>query len=421
MRKGPCLCYILFMAVFRPAALAGIYRSDVKIGRFLSVLILSGVSMGLYRGIQDNFLAEIVHIDAFERGIVEFFRELPGLLLVFLLAWMYRFTENRIFKIGVALMFAGIVGLLLAGTGKAVVVAFMVLYSTGEHIIMPVRSSISLDLANRDKGGASLGITSALGHGGNIGGFLIVTGAFLLFSRHGFAAGNTARFRIMYAASAALMLAAVLTALALSGEGRKVKRRRFYFARKFFKFYMLEVFYGARKQIFITFAPYVLILNYGASTQVISLLLAASAFCGFIASPLIGKLIDRVGYKIIMISDTLILVAVCFFYGFSHRLFPMHIAFYVVCANYILDAIISVASMASNVYVQDIAANQEELTATISTGISVNHVISILIALLGGLIWKMVGIEVLFACSAFLGLLNTLYAATITGGKSRSG
>jgi hypothetical protein len=114
-----------------------------------------------------------------------------------------------------------------------------------------------------------------------------------------------------------------------------------------------------------------------------------------------------------MITDTLLLIVVCFFYGFSHRFFPMRIAFYVVCVNYILDAVISVASIASNIYVQEIAANQEEITATISTGISVNHVISIFIALMGGLIWKLAGIEVLFSCSAFLGLCNTLYAAGI--------
>jgi MFS family permease len=400
----------------RIAVLADIYRRDVKIGRFLGVLLLSGVAMGLFKGIQDNFLVEIVHIDAFERGIVEFFRELPGLLVVFFLAWMYRFTENRIFKIGVALMAAGLVGLFLIYPGKITVIVLIVIYSTGEHIIMPVRTSISLDLANKDKGGASMGITSALGHGGNIAGFLIVIGAFLLFSRLGL--DEYFRFKTIFAVSAALMIAAALVALAMSEAGPRVKRRRFYFARKFFKFYMLEVFYGARKQIFITFAPYVLILNYGAGTQVISLLLAVSALCGFIASPLIGKLIDRVGYKIVMVTDTLILVVVCFFYGFSHRIFPMNAAFYVVCANYILDAVISVASMASNVYVQDIAASQEEITATISTGISVNHVISIIIALMGGLIWKLVGIEVLFSCSAFLGLCNTLYAATITTGNS---
>jgi hypothetical protein len=76
--------------------------------------------------------------------------------------------------------------------------------------------------------------------------------------------------------------------------------------------------------------------------------------------------------------------------------------------------------MASNVYVQDIASNQEEITATISTGISVNHVISIFIALMGGLIWKLVGIEVLFTFSAFLGLCNTFYAMTIQKPPART-
>jgi hypothetical protein len=66
--------------------------------------------------------------------------------------------------------------------------------------------------------------------------------------------------------------------------------------------------------------------------------------------------------------------------------------------------------------VQDIAANQEEVTATLSTGVSVNHFISIFIALMGGWIWKVTGIEVLFSISAFMGVLNSIYAATIKKG-----
>jgi MFS family permease len=394
-------------------AFLNIYRPGAKVARFLVVLALSGVSYGLYRGIQDNYLAEMVHITAFERGIVEFFRETPGLLVVLLLAWMYRFTESRIFKIGIAFMTAGLIGLLLSGSGKVVVVLFMVVFSVGEHIIMPVRSTMSLDLAKKNQGGASLGITAALGSMGNIAGFVVVTALFFVFSRLGIERTSMIRYKTVFIIAVVLIIAAALTALALQESTIKAKRRRFYFAKKFAKFYMLEIFYGARKQIFLTFAPYVLILQYGADTSIISLLLAICAIFGFVLSPLMGKLIDRVGYKFIMVTDTLILVVVCFFYGFSHRLFPRDIAFMVVCANYVLDSIISLASMASNVYVQDIAASQEEITATLSTGISVNHVISIFIALMGGYIWKVTGIEALFSLSAFLGLLNTLFAMTI--------
>ena len=395
----------------------GIYRSEAKVGRFLWVLAFSGIAYGLYRGVQDNYLAEVIHISAFERGIVEFFRETPGLLVVIFLALMYRFSDSKIFKIGCAIMAAGLSGMLFLSTNfthlKFVVVIFMVIFSAGEHIIMPVKSSISMDLALREKAGASLGVTSAIAQMGNIAGFLIVTGLFYLFSRLGFGRTDIFQFRIVFAAAAALAVLAVLVSLAMKETTTKNQRHRFYFHRKFHKYYMLEVFYGSRKQIFLTFAPYVLILEYGADTSVISLLLGICAVFGFFLSAPVGKIIDKLGYKFVMVTDTLILIVVCLLYGFSHRIFPRDIAFIVVCVNFVLDSIITLCSMASNVYVQRIASNQEEITATLSTGVSVNHVFSIVIALLGGWIWKQTGIEVLFSMSAFLGLLNSIYAATI--------
>jgi MFS family permease len=180
---------------------------------------------------------------------------------------------------------------------------------------------------------------------------------------------------------------------------------------------MLELFYGARKQVFFTFGPYVLVLFYGASAMDISILFAVTSVCSYFVSPLVGRIIDRFGYKVVMISDTLILVIVCFFYGFAHHIFPMKIAFVVCCVNYVLDAMISLASMASNVYVQDLADNTDEVRATISTGVSVNHFITILVALFGGWIWKVLGIETLFTFTAILGLCNSAYAATIRTGK----
>jgi len=127
----------------------------------------------------------------------------------------------------------------------------------------------------------------------------------------------------------------------------------------------------------------------------------------------VGRIIDKIGYKTVMVSDTLILVIVCFFYGFSHHLFPKDVAFIVCCINYVLDAVISLASMASNNYVQELSDTQEEVKATISTGVSINHVITIFIALFGGWIWQTLGIETLFIASAVLGLCNSAYAASI--------
>jgi MFS family permease len=402
-------------------SLKDIYRPGVKYVRFLSVLLLTGISYGLYRGIQDNYLAELVHISNFERGVVEFFREIPGLLVVLIFAVMYRFSENRIFKIGLCFMAAGLVGFLFAGTGKFIVVLFMVVYSLGEHIVLPLRSTISMDLAKKETGGAALGIAGALDHAGRISGFVMVSALFFIFTRLGYKRSDLLPFKVVFGASVVFIIIAVIFVLPMEELQKKVPRQRFYFAKKFTTFYMLEVFYGARKQIFLTFAPYVLILQYGAGASVIAMLMAVSAAFGIVFNPLIGKLIDKAGYKFVMVTDTLILVVVCFFYGFAHRIFPQDVAFMVVCVNYVLDAIISLASMASSVYVRDIASSQDEVTATLSTGISVNHVISIFIALMGGWIWKVTGIEVLFSISAFLGILNSVYAATIKKPARESG
>ncbi|MCL2196933.1 MAG: MFS transporter [Treponema sp.] len=402
----------------RPVFLDNIYRADAKVGRFLSVLILFGIAIGLKHGVQNNYLADILKIDSFERGIVEFFREMPGLLLIFILALMYKFADSRVFKIGIALMAAGLAGIFVTSCIetlmiKIIVVFFMVIFSTGEHIIMPVRSTIAMELAKREKTGASLGISASIGQLGSILGFMLVTGIFFYLRKNGHGRLDLTGYRIVFGIATALMVAAAMVAAALKETTLKAPRQRFYFAKKFKKYYIMEIFYGSRKQIFLTFAPYVLILHYGADPSIISILMAICAACCMICSPLIGKLIDKVGYKVVMVADTLILVIVCLLYGFSHRLFPIHIAFIVVCANFVLDQIISVASMANNVYVQRISSNREEVTATLSTGISVNHIFSVFIALLGGWIWKTAGIEALFTMSAVLGLISSIYAAMI--------
>jgi MFS family permease len=244
---------------------------------------------------------------------------------------------------------------------------------------------------------------------------LLVTGIFFFLGKHGYDRTNLMGYRIVFGIATALMVTAAMVAAALKETTLKAPRQRFYFAKKFSKYYIMEVFYGSRKQIFLTFAPYVLILHpeYKADASLIAMLFAICAVICMFCSPLIGKLIDKAGYKAVMIGDTLLLVVVCIMYGFAHRIFPAGIAFIVVCCNFILDQVISTASMANSVYVQKIASSKEEVTATLSTGISVNHIFSIFIALLGGWVWATAGIETLFSISAVLGLISSIYAATI--------
>ena len=371
------------------------------------------LSFGLYKGIIDNYLAEVAGMSEFDKGVSEFFRELPGLGIILVLAVFYTASAAKLYQIGAVIMLAGMAMQAMIPSTKVLVIMAIFIYSLGEHMQLGMRNTLTLEYAKEGKSGAALGRQNAVYQIGTLAGYLVVIGIF-------FVLGNkTSLFKPIFWMSAAIILIGMLIAFRIKGESLPDKSKsRFYFHKKYIKYYMLELFYGARKQVFFTFGPYTLVLFYGASARAISILFAITSVCSYLASPIVGRIIDRIGYKVVMISDTLILVIVCFFYGFAHHIFPMHIAFIICCANYVLDAVISLASMAANVYVQDLADNGEEVKATISTGLSVNHLVTILVALFGGWIWKTLGIETLFILSAVLGLCNSAYAATIKTRKA---
>ena len=270
-----------------------------------------------------------------------------------------------------------------------------------------MKNTLSLKYAKAGRGGAALGAQNATSQIGTLVGYLVIVLVFSLFV-------ESQPYKIFFVIAVLLAGVSAVCSMRITGKSETDEtKRRFYFHKKYTKYYMLEMFYGARKQVFFTFGPYVLILFYGANAATISLLFAIAAITGFFASPIVGRIIDKLGYKVVMVADTLILVIVCFFYGFAHHMFPRNVAFIVCCVNYVLDSVISLASMAANIYVQDLADSPEEVKATISTGVSINHVITIFIALCGGWIWESLGIELLFILSAVLGLCNSAYAATI--------
>ena len=389
-----------------------IFRPDARFQALLLSIIVTGLSYGLYKGMLDNFLAEVVHMGEMDRGVTEFFRELPGILLIFILAVFYMLSAETLYKAGAVIMLAGLAMHAALPPTKVLATLAICTYSLGEHIQLGMKSTITMSYAKKDKGGAALGVQSAASQIGTLAGYLVIVLVFSLITKD-------QPYQLFFALAAVLAAVSAFCAMGMKSKSETDStKRRFYFHKKYTKYYMLEMFYGARKQVFITFGPYVLILFYGANAATISLLFAVSAIACFFASPIVGKIIDKLGYKIVMVSDTLILILVCFCYGFAHHIFPKDVAFIVCCVNYVLDAVISLASMASNVYVKDLSDNSDEMKATISTGVSINHLITIFIALCGGWIWESLGIETLFIISAVLGLFNSLYAMTIKPKKT---
>ena len=99
----------------------------------LSILI-TGLSYGLYKGMLDNYLAEIVGMGEMDRGIAEFFREIPGILLVLILAAFYMLSAEAMYKAGALIMMVGMGMHAVLPPSKLLVVLAICVYSLGEHI-----------------------------------------------------------------------------------------------------------------------------------------------------------------------------------------------------------------------------------------------------------------------------------------------
>ena len=388
-----------------------IFRSSSGAYAFFLSIFVWGIGVGCFMAVMNNFLSDIYHLNSVERGWLEFFREMPGLALVFLLALLHRTSDWKVMRLGTLISMIG-AGLLLVPSDKVFVTAIIMLWSTGEHLVMPVRSSIAMQIAKEGHAGQSLGYLTSIMNFGTVAGSILVA---LLFyaGTVWFEQKGEILYQAVWILIVLLMLISFISSFTKDAPQVPSKRPRLYFNRKFNKFYALELFYGARKQIFLTFAPYVLIREYGMSTANIALLMGFCAAINIFVAPWVGKLTDRWGYRNTMIWDTVILFFVCLLYGFAGNIFPAKVALAVVCINFILDAMISTTSLATNIYVRQLAETKDELTSTLSTGISINHLISILAAPAGGWIWMKWGVGMLFAFAAVMAIFNSLFAMTL--------
>ena len=159
-----------------------IYKSESPYMSFLLTLIVCGLGYGIYKGVLDNYLAEIVGMGELDRGVTEFFRELPGLLLVFILALFYRFSAQALYKIGSIIMLLGMVMISVVPPGKALVTIAICTYSLGEHIQLGMKNTLSLEYSKEGKGGQALGYQNAITQIGTLGGYGVVIVAFMLMS-----------------------------------------------------------------------------------------------------------------------------------------------------------------------------------------------------------------------------------------------
>jgi len=375
-----------------------------ELALFITASFAVGMAGSLVDSTLNNFLNDTFTLTGFQRSFLEIPREFPGVITVLVTALFCFLGSRRLGGFAQLLAAAGIFLIGFASKSYSSMVVFLFTFSLGQHLFMPVATTIGMELAANGKTGKRLGQLNAIRN------LAQIVGSFLVFI--GFKYLNFTFQHSFTIAALIFTLAAVL--MFLMKHEKSAPPKTFLKLRKEYSlFYILAVLYGSRKQIFITFAPWVIVTIYNKPTQVLATLITIGGVIGIIFQPMLGRAIDRFGERVILMAEALLLVFVCLGYGFSRSILPENIAFIITCICYLLDQVLMSVSMARSTYIKKIALKPEDIQPALSASISIDHVFSIGIALLGGVIWNEFGFEYVFLLGMIIAVVNFFMAKRI--------
>jgi predicted MFS family arabinose efflux permease len=373
--------------------------------RELKLFAMASVLMGLAYSMVDatfnNFLDARFHLTGFERSFLEFPRELPGFLVVFVSALLWFFCSRRLG--GVALIFSAVGALCLGllSNSYVIMVIWLFLYSMGQHLFIPISSAIGMELSHEGHTGQRLGQLNALRNAA------VITGSFFVFLAFRYLNFD---FQKTYILVAVIFLAASFFMFRMKPQETKVPKAFLKLHKEYRLYYLLAILYGSRKQLFITFAPWVLVTIFNQPTQTLATLLTIGGVIGILFQPLLGWAIDHLGERRVLILEATFLVLVCLGYAFAKDTFAEHTAFLIICVCFLLDQMLMSVNMARAMYIKKIAKQPDHVQAALTAGVTIDHIFSISIALLGGLIWNVFGYQYVFILGVCIAVVS-LFAA----------
>ena len=371
---------------------------------FAGASLMMGIAYSIFDATFNNFLEARYQLNGFQRSFLELPRELPGVLVVFVTAALWFLCSRRLGAFALLLGAAGTLLISFVSPVYAVMTICLFVYSMGQHLFMPLASSIGMELSQAGQTGRRLGQLNGIRN------FAVILGSFLVFVGFRYF-GFT--FTHSFVLTAVGLCAAAILMLAMKPDAVKRPAHFLRLQKEYRLFYILNVLSGARKQIFITFAPWVIVSIFNQPTTTIATLLTIGGIIGILFQPILGRAIDRFGERLILQMEAALLVVVCLGYGFSKFLFSPQIGFLMTCGFYLLDQMLFSVSMARSMYIKKIAKDESHVQPALTAGVTIDHIFSICVALVGGVIWNRFGFQYVFLLGILIALLSFIATSFI--------
>ena len=354
------------------------------------------VAFHIWSALLNNFVVEQAAFTGIEIGILQSLREVPG-FLAFTAVFVLLIVKEQTFAV---------LSLALLGLGVALTGFFpteyglyftTVLMSIGFHYFEAVKQSLSLQWLSKAEAPQVLGRLIAVGSITS----LLVYGV-LWICLEWFALSYQTNFAL--AGGVCMVLSVVMWIAFPHFPSKTVQHKSLILRQRYWLYYLLTFLSGARRQIFVVFAAFLMVEKFGYSASEITVLFLINYAFNWLFAERIGAMIARWGERWALTFEYVGLIVVFVAYAWvDHALLAASL--------YVIDHMFFALAIAISTYFQKIA-DPKDMASSAGVSFTINHIAAVVVPAALGLVW-MFSPSMVFLFGAGFALLSLIAAQLI--------
>ncbi len=349
--------------------------SKEPFGLLILLAIAMPIAFSTWVALLNNFVIEVSGFSGVEIGWLQSVREIPGFLAVCVIFILFFISEQRLAYISLALLALAVAVTALFPEFKGLIITTLV-SSIGFHYYETVNQSLQLQWLKKETAPSSIGWIVAAGSGSA---FFVYIAIIILWLNLNF------NYFFIYFFAGLLCLLIVIFCFFYYPQFQIGKKQRLAIVlkRRYWVYYTLQFFSGARRQIFVVFASFMMVEKYGFDVHQITLLLLANFLINIFMAPLIGRFIEKFGERLSLIVEYFGLMVIFLLYA---GLYYFDWSYIVASVLFIADHMFFGLAFAMKTYFQKIA-DSEDFAPTAAVAFTINHISAVFLPVLLGYIW----------------------------------
>ena len=333
------------------------------------------VAFATWSALLNNFVIEAANFDGSDIGWLHTVREIPGFFAIGVIALIIFIREQVL----------GLVSLVMLGVATALTAQFpslggiltiTLLSSIGFHYYETVNQSLQLQWLDKLRAPKVLGWLVAAGSGATLVAYLLIVMTWE-------ALGLTYNTVYMLAGGFTALVAVFCLFAYPQFEAPNPQVKRMVLRRRYWLYYALQFMAGARRQIFVVFAGFMMVEKFGFQVHEVTALFLINLVANMVCAPLMGQAVYRYGERRTLIFEYAGLALVFLAYG---GIYWFGWGVVLAAVLYVVDHLLFALALALKTYFQKIA-DPGDIAPTAAVAFTINHIAAVFLPALLGYLW----------------------------------